>query len=376
MPRLMAACDVMVENAGGLTANEAFAVGLPVVTYLPIAGHGKDNAEGMEELGVTRYARAPEDLRAALDALATPGPEREAQIERAHALFVADPADDVLVEAARRAERNIERPVRMPKAPQRLRVAAVGLLAMYGLLTLGAQGVSAFGVGVAAPPPTQQGRVYLGVRLTADEIARPRIRATLDRMHATAILDAETVRATDPEAMQALADRKVDVGNGGWGEGRPFRYLRAETDVVQSTRVITAAARVDVKEFVPGRRFDAFDQLFARRRGQRLVRPDHTFRPDGPPGEARGPRRVSPRRPWEQRRRRGARAGRSRVRRSARRSRRDASLGAAMSVRPGVVVGTGVGDRRRGRACGPCRSVAGRTLVGRAPRGTTARRRG
>ena len=57
MPALMAACDAMVENAGGLTANEAFAVGLPVVTFKPIAGHGKDNAEGMAEIGVSRYAR-------------------------------------------------------------------------------------------------------------------------------------------------------------------------------------------------------------------------------------------------------------------------------------------------------------------------------
>ncbi len=287
MPRLMAACDVMVENAGGLTANEAFAVGLPVVTFLPIAGHGKDNAEGMEALGVTRYARTTEELRAALDVLAVPGPERQAQIARAHALFVGDAADDVLLEAARRAERNIDRPIRMPKAPQRMRVAVVGLLAIYGLLTLGAQGVTAFGVGVAEPPAAAASRVYLGVRLTADEISRPAIHATLERMHATAILDAETVRATGPAVMQALAARKVDVGNGGWGEGRPFRYLRAQSDVVQSTQVITAAARVDVKEFVPGRRFDAFDQIFARRRGQRLVRPDHTLRPDGTKVELR-----------------------------------------------------------------------------------------
>src|SRR6185436_7000707 len=72
-PGLRAACDVMVENAGGLTANEAFAVGLPVVTFLPIAGHGKDNAEGMAELGCTKYARTPEELREALPLLTTPG---------------------------------------------------------------------------------------------------------------------------------------------------------------------------------------------------------------------------------------------------------------------------------------------------------------
>ena len=38
-----------------------------------------------------------------------------------------------------------------------------------------------------------------------------------------------------------------------------------------------------IQEFVPERRFDAFDQLFARRRGQRLVRPDHVIRPEAVP---------------------------------------------------------------------------------------------
>src|SRR6476661_7608502 len=190
MPRLMAACDVMVENAGGLTANEAFAVGLPVVTFLPIAGHGKDNAEGMAELGCTQYARTPEELRDALTELTQPGPERSRQIAVAHGLFVGDAADDVLAEAALRSARGIERPIQMPKAPHRIRVAAGTMLALYGLLTLGAQGIAALGVGVAEPPKHAHNRVYLGVRLTAEELASPRIRARLDRMHATAIIDA------------------------------------------------------------------------------------------------------------------------------------------------------------------------------------------
>ena len=56
MPALMTAADALVENAGGLTCMEAFAVGLPVITYLPIAGHGKDNAEMMARSGVNHYA--------------------------------------------------------------------------------------------------------------------------------------------------------------------------------------------------------------------------------------------------------------------------------------------------------------------------------
>ena len=288
MPRLMAACDVMVENAGGLTANEAFAVGLPVVTFLPIAGHGKDNAEGMEALGVTRYARTTEELRAALDVLAVPGPERQAQIARAHALFVGGRGRR-RAPRGRPARRAQHRPTdqdaegtaadagRRRRAARDLRAADAGRAGRHRLRRRRRR---------AAAPRRGEPRLP---RRPADRgrDQPPGIRATLERMHATAILDAETVHATGPAVMQALAARKVDVGNGGWGEGRPFRYLRAQSDVVQSTQVITAAARVDVKEFVPGRRFDAFDQIFARRRGQRLVRPDHTLRPDGTKVELR-----------------------------------------------------------------------------------------
>ncbi len=288
MPRLMAACDVMVENAGGLTANEAFAVGLPVVTFLPIAGHGRDNAEGMSAIGVSRYARTTGELRVALTDLCRPSVAHQEQIARAHALFAGDATDDVVAEAARRLRDGIEMPVQMPKLPHRLRVLTLVTLAMYGLLTLGAQGISAFGIGVAEPPHAAHHKVFFGVRLSKAEVEHPAIRAVLDRMHATAILDGEIAQASNGSAVQALVDREVDLGNGGWGQGRPFRLLRAATDVVQSTDAITkTVSGAKVLEFVPGRRFDAFDQIYARRRGQRLVRPDYLIEPETLPAVLR-----------------------------------------------------------------------------------------
>ena len=288
MPRLMAGCDVMVENAGGLTANEAFAVGLPVVTFLPIAGHGRDNAEGMSAIGVTRYARTADELQVALTDLCRPSVERQEQIARAHALFVGDATDDVVAEAARRLRDGVEKPVQMPKLPHRLRVLTLVTLAMYGLLTLGAQGISAFGIGVAEPPRSAHDQVFFGVRLSKAEVEYPSIRAALARMHATAILDGETVQASESASLQSLVDHDVDLGNGGWGEGRPFRLLRAETDVVQSTdAIIKTVSGAKVLEFVPGRRFDAFDQIYARRRGQRLVRPDYLIQPAHLPSSLR-----------------------------------------------------------------------------------------
>lgn len=286
MPALMAACDAMVENAGGLTANEAFAVGLPVVTFLPIAGHGKDNAEGMAEVGVTRYARSDAELGVALAAVTTPGPERSAQIARARALFAGDAKEDVLDLAARRETSGVKVSIVVPKAPRRVTAAAATVVLLYGGLTLGAQGVAALGVGVARPPKNADGRVYVGVRLTVEELRSPTIQRQLASEHITAIVDGHTVHAA-PVSLRALVGRGVDVGNGGWGKGRPFRYLRAQTDVAKTGDLIRAESGVRPHEFVPGRRLDAFDQLWGHRRGQRLVEPDAVFTPERLPARLR-----------------------------------------------------------------------------------------
>lgn len=63
MPGLMAASDVLVANAGGLTCLEAFAAGLPVVMFDPLPGHGEDNSRHMERAGMVSRAGSPQDLR-------------------------------------------------------------------------------------------------------------------------------------------------------------------------------------------------------------------------------------------------------------------------------------------------------------------------
>ena len=51
MPVLMAAADCLIQNAGGMTCTEAIEVGLPIVVFDPIPGHGKFNALIMEKGG-------------------------------------------------------------------------------------------------------------------------------------------------------------------------------------------------------------------------------------------------------------------------------------------------------------------------------------
>ncbi|MGW1059199.1 MGDG synthase family glycosyltransferase [Micromonospora rubida] len=75
MPTLMRAVDVLVENAGGLTCQEALSCGLPVVTYRPIPGHGRVNAAILAKAGLTRLAPSADHLCRVLAALSTAGLE-------------------------------------------------------------------------------------------------------------------------------------------------------------------------------------------------------------------------------------------------------------------------------------------------------------
>jgi UDP-N-acetylglucosamine:LPS N-acetylglucosamine transferase len=62
MPDLMAASDLLIQNAGGVTCLEAFSVGLPVVMFDPLPGHGEDNARQMERHGTVALAEREPDL--------------------------------------------------------------------------------------------------------------------------------------------------------------------------------------------------------------------------------------------------------------------------------------------------------------------------
>ena len=101
MPGLMHACDVMVQNAGGMTVYEARACGLPVLTYRALPGHGTTNAQALDEAGTSPWVREAAGLRAALDAALRHTPR---SCEDLVPEFVADPVTVILGVAPKRAE--------------------------------------------------------------------------------------------------------------------------------------------------------------------------------------------------------------------------------------------------------------------------------
>jgi UDP-N-acetylglucosamine:LPS N-acetylglucosamine transferase len=68
MAELIRACDIVVQNAGGLTAAEARASAVPVLTYRCLPGHGRTNAAALDADGTVPWIRTPRDLPRALAA--------------------------------------------------------------------------------------------------------------------------------------------------------------------------------------------------------------------------------------------------------------------------------------------------------------------
>jgi UDP-N-acetylglucosamine:LPS N-acetylglucosamine transferase len=76
MAELICACDVVVQNAGGLSCLEALACGLPVLSYRCLPGHGRTNAAALEQAGWIRWIREPSELATALKTALTEHSER------------------------------------------------------------------------------------------------------------------------------------------------------------------------------------------------------------------------------------------------------------------------------------------------------------
>lgn len=281
MPDLMAAADVLVENAGGLTAMEAFASGLPVISHECIAGHGRDNAGVMAAQGVVRWVIDPAGLVPAVVGLASPA--GRAQAERARGVFRADAAEvvDVLartgsvaaaVEVVTRARPTATRPraVARPapssrRARGRRHATLAGITAGMSLLlsTTGVATAANLGMGVSSGQTDHPRDVYVVVRparadLGVDGQVDERLIAGLRATSATVAVDGRLVGARQ-QAVRALGAADLTVVNAGAGHGGALDPRSARRDLVGARRVMTDVPGAEPWVFVACRSLTALD---------------------------------------------------------------------------------------------------------------------
>jgi processive 1,2-diacylglycerol beta-glucosyltransferase len=79
MAGLIRACDLVVQNAGGLTAAEALVSAVPALSYRCLPGHGRTNAAALDADGLVPWIRSRDDLVRALTCAGAGGPTVWAQ---------------------------------------------------------------------------------------------------------------------------------------------------------------------------------------------------------------------------------------------------------------------------------------------------------
>lgn len=233
--RLLAAADVLVHNAGGLSCLEGFAVGVPVIGHACLPGHGHRNAEAMRDAGVAAYAQSTDELIEQIHLLART-PEGAAMTARAHDLFRSDPTEVLLQLAVEPVP--VPRVGISPAAVWRRRLAAVGVGVPVTLSSLSfgaAWATNHAHMGVAEG----HGAVYVAAILDHRQVADVRVVKALRSQGVSAAVSTSPTAPT-PTDVQALVGAGVTViaTDEGVRSRRPGRQGSGITNAVRALSVI------------------------------------------------------------------------------------------------------------------------------------------
>ena len=246
MPVLMAAADCLIQNAGGMTCIEAIEMGLPILIFDPILGHGELNAKVMELAGVAHQLGTAEELTALLRAAvrretSLPAPSRE----------LAAPAVSTVLESL--AADNVQQPARIRWAlSPRPVLASISLLAFLFWLAFAPMGVAIAAKGFHTHIPgynPSPGKIALGVRVT-DPATAAALENSLqqERVPATIFADAHAAESLQP-AERLTFGVAEEPDNGG-----AILPWKVRTEAQNTAVAIQRQAEAQPEYFLPARR--------------------------------------------------------------------------------------------------------------------------
>lgn len=257
MPDLMSCCDIVIQNAGGLTALEAFASGVPVISYMPIAGHGKDNTDRMEASGVTLYAKSEEELTTAVRETSW---DAEATF---NALSLFQPNPEIhIVEALEDAEND---PRGLPSMGTRTfltaaRVAVVAFILLVGAnLTANVVGNGGINVDrVAARLPY----VYVAIRPGANNIDSTRLLNEVRSNSVGAVMDLAMVTLY-PSAVTAWANSGATIVNGGNSTDSDLHLFLPQNNAGTTYEALSGLVGPTAPVYLPSAQINSVDIAWA-----------------------------------------------------------------------------------------------------------------
>lgn len=194
VPALMAASDCLIQNGVAMTCLEAIEMGLPILFFNPIPGHGELNAHVMEQVGAARWTRTADELRDLLRSatrheISLPAPSREPHAPTACAIL-----ESLAGSASLRA------PKRRSRRPRLVLTGAIVVLPCFWLaFSSPVMGPVAEGLHVGVPgydPPLGKGS--LAVRTADPETAAIGGLAERERLPVAISSDAQEAKGVYP----------------------------------------------------------------------------------------------------------------------------------------------------------------------------------
>ncbi|NNN19400.1 MAG: glycosyltransferase [Acidimicrobiaceae bacterium] len=267
MAAYMRASDAVVQNAGGLTCMEAFASGLPVISYNPIPGHGRQNVFEMTAAGITKWARNPEGLRKIIREITSTGNELALQ---AKTIFVGSAADDV--------ERLLfgETPSRIIPITRPVSRRFVGAIAAMAMLFISVNLVSNIatsnGLNIAPVSYASSQYVYMTVLVGPHNLGNSKVDTTLAHNNVAAIITGKTTLIS-PQGVSSLANNGVAIINGGWDSSSDLHLITPDNAAAHTMSLLEKLTNENINIYAPQMVVNSVDLAWAAVHHQTIVRP-------------------------------------------------------------------------------------------------------
>jgi UDP-N-acetylglucosamine:LPS N-acetylglucosamine transferase len=238
--RLLSAADVMVHNAGGLSCLEGFAVGVPVIGYDCLPGHGHRNSLAMKIAGVAADATSEAELISEIRRLSRT-PDGAAMVQAARDLFVADPTDELIA----LAQQPVVMPQRSAARTWAVRTAAVtaGVPLTISALSFGVAQASEHGVGVVH----SKDAVYVAALVDHAQVIDARVVSALKADQATVAVHDDLAGPTPADVTALLASGVSVIGADRGAHSRnPRRQQQSMSEAVEAASYSAAGDRPKV----------------------------------------------------------------------------------------------------------------------------------
>ena len=251
LPALMSAADCLIQNAGGMTCIEAIEMGLPMLMFEPILGHGELNCLVMEQAGTATLVRGAEDLSSLLSSAV----RREISLsvpEKTGAPGIVEALESLSGDAlVRHAPRPMPRRRIVLARPALVCAVALGFFAWSAFASSGmALAAKAFRFDVPGYDPAP-GKISLAVR-----VEDPATAAAVENF-ATREKVPVTIFATTRGAGGLYPQTGLDLGVAEEaGDGKFHSPLKDRAEDRNAAVAVRRAAGVSPKYFLPSPKTD------------------------------------------------------------------------------------------------------------------------